>query len=95
MRPWFRPAEDRLDPAERAYVMARDGQCVAAQIDPEHRCEGPDGFDHVPERDQNGLGSRAPSDRFHGVRLCWGANVNGWASAHRDEERAWIAAIEG
>ena len=37
----------------------------------------------------------APSDRFHLIRLCNHANGDGWASAHRQEERDWIADKEG
>jgi hypothetical protein len=78
--------------------MDRDVRCVAAQVDPDHRCEGGDTFDHVPDENAKGVGMRrdvsAPSDRLHGVRLCWGANVNGWASANRDKERKWIASME-
>ena len=96
MKPWKRADSEKVTPEEYAYVMRRDGSCVARQIDPDHRCEGRDTVDHVPEKNMNALGKRAlcsihrASDRHVLVRLCWGANVNGWASAHRDEERDWI-----
>jgi hypothetical protein len=83
-----------MPPGEYDYVMLRDGRCVAAQIDVDHRCEGKETLDHVPGKNENALGQRAPSDRRHLLRLCWGANVNGWASANRDRERAWIASME-
>lgn len=94
MKPWRRKESDKVTPAEHDYVFARDQRCVAAQIDPTHRCEGRDTLDHVPGKNENAMGKRAPSDRWHMLRLCWGGNVNGWASAHRDDERAWIAEKE-
>lgn len=99
MKPWRRPESEKVDPVERAYVMARDGSCVAAQIDPQHRCDGRETVDHVPDPNRKGMGMRrdiaAPSDRFHLIRLCNHANGDGWASAHRQEERDWIADKEG
>jgi hypothetical protein len=91
-RPWARADEDKVSPETYAYVMKRDGECVARKLDPEHRCEGIDGLDHV--KDQARMGKRAPSDRWHLVRLCWGANVNGWASAHRAAERTYLSRVE-
>lgn len=99
MKPWRRAEDDptRVDPAEAQYVLARDGSCIAAQLDPEHRCEGRDTIDHVPEHGRNAFGTRATcsehgvADRHVLVRLCLGGNTGGWASAHRDQERDWIA----
>lgn len=100
MKPWRRDPDDpsRISPEEVQYVLARDGSCIAAQIDPEHRCDGaPRTLDHVPERGRNALGLRATcsehgvADRHCLVVICGWANSGGWASAHRDQERDWIA----
>ncbi len=84
------------DPVTREVwnaVMDRDqGICFAYRVDgPAHRCQGPMGVDHVLEDAR--MGKRAPSDPAHLVAMCWDANVNGWASAHRTEERAYLAAV--
>lgn len=42
----------------------------------------------------NAMGKRAPSDRWHLVVACWDANVNGYASAHRDFAREHLARVE-
>jgi hypothetical protein len=41
------------------------------------------------------MGKRAPSDPAHLVAACWAANVLGWCSAHRAEERAYLARVNG
>lgn len=91
--------KDRVSPELWRYIMVRDSLCVAAQIDPQHRCDGRETVDHVPDPNRKGMGMRrdiaAPSDRFHLIRLCNHANGDGWASAHRQEERDWIADKEG
>lgn len=103
MKPWHRDPDDptRVDPAEAQYVLARDGSCIAAQLDPGHRCDGaPRTLDHVPERGRNAVGLRATcsehevADRHVLVVLCNFANTGGWASAHRDDERAYLARVE-
>lgn len=77
------------------YIVNRDADCVAYILDSTHRCQGGTTVDHVPDKNRKGIGMRreiaAPNDKFHLVRLCWGANVLGWASAHRDEERDYLA----
>lgn len=94
------PREEDVDWASLyAYIMARDGGCVAAQLDSSHRCIGRQTLDHVPDPGVKGVGMKreiaAPSDRWHLVRVCWSANVDGWCSAHRDDERDYIARKEG
>lgn len=80
------------------YIVTRDGDCVARILDPEHRCQGGTTVDHVPDKNRKGLGMKreiaAPNDKYHLVRMCWGGNVNGWASAHRDDERRYLAMVE-
>lgn len=58
--------------------------------------------DHVPravhlvQRDKSDPGrghGRAPSRREQLLTLCHDANVNGWASSHRDLEREYLARL--
>lgn len=95
---------DPVTSAVRAFVLARDRGCVAAKLDQEHICHDQWGnlhfaddlgrltLDHV--KDAARMGRRAPSDPAHLVALCWDANVLGWASANRAEERAYLRAVE-
>jgi hypothetical protein len=87
-----RPVEDRVTPALWQEVMWRDQFiCIAKRFDPSHVCQGRLTFEHVPEEGYNALNVRAPSDRYHGVAACLGANSpEGWCSTHRDDERAWL-----
>jgi hypothetical protein len=50
-------------------------------------------LDHV--KDQPRMGRRAPSDRQHLVSLCWHHHLDGWATAHRPELRAYLTLREG
>lgn len=86
-------------------VAERDGwRCQAPQLDPScGPCRGPFWlqhpapgtaayrgiltFDHV----KDAAGGRRIHDEQHGVLLCHWHNVGGWASAHRAEERAYLA----
>ena len=43
---------------------------------------------------EGGYGDRAPSDKYHIVVACGDANNNGWCSAHRREERSYLAEVE-
>jgi hypothetical protein len=104
-KPWFRAEEDKVDADERAYVLARDVICIAARVDLSHECRDRFGMphrsddaarltlDHVHEHAQ--MGKRAASDRRHMVAACGWANNEGWCSAHRAEERAWLLEVEG
>jgi len=91
-----RPAAERVTPELHDYVLERDGwRCIATRFDPTHRCQGQLTFEHVPDAGDNIYGVRAPSDKYHGVAACLGANSpEGWCSTHRDDERAWLALIE-
>lgn len=87
----------------RAFVLVRDRGCIAVKVDTGHVCQDQWGnvhaagdlarltLDHV--KDAPRLGRRAPSDPAHLVAMCWAANVLGWASAHRAEERAYLRAV--
>ena len=84
--------EDREVEAEAVYE--RDHGCIAAQYDPDHRCEGRLTLGHVPELGQNALGKKPPFDRYHLVVECLGANSGGtrpWSEMNRDTERAHLA----
>lgn len=99
-----KPRRDPVSPELREYVLDRDKGCLAAKTDDTHVCKDQWGnkhsgwdrsrltLDHV--HDHAKMGRRAPSDPQHLVALCWDANVNGWASAHRSEERAYLALVE-
>jgi 5-methylcytosine-specific restriction endonuclease McrA len=56
--------------AEKNYVRARDGRCVAAVISnlPSLICDGPLDIDHV--RASGGLGMKSPTHRTNMVVLC-------------------------
>lgn len=88
----------------RWRVFERDGfQCVALRLDPAHRCGGPFGpiqpsqpgythcltLEHVTKF--SALGVRADDIEEECLTLCALANVHGWASAHRHEERLYLA----
>jgi hypothetical protein len=90
----------------RQQVFARDGyRCVALKLDPEHRCGGPFGpiqpgesgylqaltLEHVTKR--SALGKRADDRLEECLTLCAAANVHGWASSHRHEERVYLAEL--
>jgi hypothetical protein len=101
MKPWIRADDDKVDPAERAHVLKRDGGCIAPQIEPDPApgpCWGKIELDHV--KDDPRIGDRAPSDRYHLVSVCNGHSEKGmragyqWNTAHRAEERAWLALKE-
>jgi len=97
--------KDRVTPDMAAYIFARDRGCVAAKLDPDHRCHTRFGdphaatdlakmtIDHVKE--QARMGKRAESDDpRHMVAMCGWGNNEGWASAHRDEERRYLMEVE-
>src|SRR5262245_56717306 len=95
---------DPVFPEVRDYVLRRDGRCLASRITEGHVCRDRYGNVHAPTdqlrltvdhvKEEARLGRRAPSDPAHLVALCWDANVNGWASAHRIEERAYLRVVE-
>ena len=93
---------DAVTPELRGYVIARDGFiCVAPSLGAVDGCRDrwgnelhPAGgrfevtLDHV--KDQPRMGKRAPSDAAHLVTLCWHHHLDGWATAHRPELRAYL-----
>lgn len=101
---------DPVTPELHAEVLALDAwRCVARLIEPGvDQCRNRWGvaiiasgrypasaltLDHV--KDQPMLGRRAPSDVRHLATLCWHHHLNGWATAHRPELRAYLARRSG
>ena len=86
---------DPVTPEVAEAVMRRDLHgCVAQRIAAVNQwaitpCDGRATLDHV--RDEPMMGKRAPSDPQHLVTLCWHHHLDGWATAHRAELRAYLA----
>lgn len=102
---WLRDPDDKVTPELHAYIMRRDKQCVAALLDPAHECRTRFGRPHLPTavslltldhvHDAATMGDRAKSDIWHLVAMCGWGNNEGWASAHREEERRYLKEKEG
>ena len=92
-RPKPRADEDKVSPEDYEYIMARDGDCIFRGL-PDHVCRGRKTIEHGPRRNENAYGVRAKSTRDRMVVACWDANVNGYASAHRDFSRDHLAKVE-
>ena len=98
-----KPQRDPVTPAVREFVLARDRQCLAYKVEYEHVCRDAFGNVHRPDdlerltldhvKSAAMMGRRAPSDPGHLVALCAWANTEGWASAHRTEERAYLRSV--
>ncbi len=85
-----------------AAVLVRDRMCTRARMDPEHACRDTWGnphaatdleklqLDHVQEG-YGRMGRRAASSMETLVSLCADAHLNGWATSHRPELRAYLA----
>lgn len=93
-----------LDPEGHPATSCRGkyGERALVTIAPELWNLGALTVDHVPRpvhelqrsADDPARGTRrAPSRREHLLTLCHHANVNGWASAHRDLERDYLATL--
>lgn len=74
-------------------VLRRDGGCIAARLGAPTVCRGRMTLDHV--KDQPMMGKRAPSDLAHLVSLCYHHHLDGWATSHRPELRAYLGDISG
>jgi len=86
---WIRPDEDKVTPEVRAFVLKRDGGCVAPRLGAADPCSGDVTLDHV--RAQPMMGKRAPSSAMHLVSVCRKHHLDGWATAHRPELRAYLS----
>lgn len=101
---------DPVSPELWNYVYERDGGiCLARRLGEPDPCRNKWGdpvrwragkmhrsdvtFAHVKEHPM--MGKRAPSDARHGVLECAHHNGNGWSSAHRSEELAYLEEVEG
>lgn len=83
---------DRVTIETAALVFQRDKGCVAVELGEwAGSCNGRLTLDHV--RDQPMMGKRAPSDLQHLVALCWHHHLDGWATSHRPELRAYLARV--
>jgi hypothetical protein len=102
-RTWRRPEEDKVTPDLAAYIFNRDGICLQARYEPEHRCRTRFGDEHAPD-DRRYLriahvkadaraGKRAEPQKDRLVAECDLANER-WSSSHRDIERAYLAEKE-
>jgi hypothetical protein len=74
-------------------VFQRDGMCVAAKLDPKHRCQGRLTLEHVPIRGRNALQRKAPDEPWCSLALCLGAQSEYWGEAHREAERGYLAGL--
>ena len=87
--------KDPVDPRTAVRVFARDRGCLAPQLSGEleaQACGGRLTLDHV--RDQPMAGKRAPSDERHLATVCENHHIwTGWATSHRPELRAYLAAV--
>lgn len=91
-------------------IVQRDG-CIVVRFDPSHICRDAWGARHGPwdlecltvdhVKDQAMMGKRAPSDEFHLVGMCAGANIGVPSRALRIFEREYLrqrreeASLEG
>jgi hypothetical protein len=82
---------DPVTPQLRIAVLERDQGCVAPLLGAPDDCEGRLTLDHV--KDQPMMGKRAPSDAAHLVTVCWHHHLDGWATAHRPQLRAYLRDI--
>lgn len=89
-RPPVRADDDRVTPDLAAFVLKRDGPCLAAKLG-EPGCWGRTTFEHV--KSQSRMGDRAESDPQHLVALCEGHTEHGmkagyqWNTDARNRER--------
>lgn len=96
--------KDPVTPEMAAYVLARDRVCIAYRVDSTHRCRNRWGDEHAPDdvrqltidhvKREARMGKRAESVPACLVAACGWANNEGWCSAHRAEERAYLAMAE-
>lgn len=85
----------RRDPVTHEVAVAvfnRDRGCVAVELGEwASTCSGRLTLDHV--RDHPMMGKRAPSDMAHLVAVCWHHHLDGWATSHRPELRAYLERV--
>ena len=92
--------KDPVTPELRQAVLERDQGCVAIRLFPfdgserpcPHDCFGPLTLDHVQDG-YGRMGKRAPSDMAHLAVVCRHHHLDGWATSHRPELRAYLEAV--
>jgi hypothetical protein len=84
---------DRVTRTLAIAVLERDQGCLAPRLGATDDCAGRLTLDHV--RDHPMMGKRAPSDRAHLASVCFHHHLDGWATAHRPELRAYLKEVEG
>jgi hypothetical protein len=78
------------------YLMGRDRGCVPHNnLGAPGTCEGRLTIEHVRDRDKPATGMKAPSDKWHTLIACLGANT-GWCltSAAKELEREYLERVE-
>lgn len=98
-----RTVKDPVTAVVRWSVMRRDGGCVLALLDPEHRCRDKWGNPHAPTatrsltvehvKDSLRMGKRAPSDLDHLVAMCHAGNVGVPSKRNRAKVRDYLATV--
>ena len=79
------------------YLVARDKECVPhKRLGAPGECWGRLTIEHVRDRDKPATGMKPPSDKWHTVLACLGAN-GGWCltSAAKELERGYLGRVEG
>ena len=79
------------------YLLGRDRECVPHnRLGAPGECFGRLTIEHVRDRDKPATGKKAPSDKWHTLIACLGANT-GWCltSAAKELEREYLFRIEG
>jgi hypothetical protein len=93
-KPWKRSDDDKVTPEVHAFVIKRDGGCIARHYDSTMVCWGKVTLDHV--KSEARMGVRAESDPDHLVSICQGHSEDGrkagyqWNTANRDKEREYL-----
>ena len=93
----------RLNPELRRAVMARDGMCFLARVDPAHVCRDVWGDRHSPDdlnrltiehvKDEPMMGRKAPDSLTNLIVLCGYANVAVPSKAERVRMRDYLRAV--
>ena len=79
------------------YLLGRDKDCVPhRRLGAPGECVGRLTIEHVKDRDKPATGMKAPSDKWHTLIACLGANT-GWCltSAAKELEREYLERVEG
>ena len=79
------------------YLLGRDKGCVPhKRLGAPGECWGRLTIEHVRDRDKPATGMKAPSDKWHTLIACLGAN-GGWCltSAAKELEAEYLSRVEG